>query len=1404
MLTELKFVITFTSIILGTFFLYKVNLPKEQRADQIIVAIASIPSVLIEVLIADRVLSRTSFSQGVFFYGGEVFALNITLMVVFLAMKIIMCFVIKKRFRGVLKFIYERWYEYNPDEERWFLAECNIATRELMMVLSLVTEAFAIVIIAIGWGSGDESAQYLRVFPCAAVIIVTEICNFLNGYTRTEFEHVVSGKSISSSPIVAFQKLRKVYEALFPAALLVSHTGSEFRGKEGASGLIAKFAESENVEERIVGEYFNRLDKANGFFDVDLIKATKNLLAKKSTIIFNPFYRDLDDYILLPVINNIINNKKCLIIVGRIAIADDVKNWISGLLENYSRTKKLWKVSELCERECDCDVGVLTFSQLYDLDVMNVNRNFLENTGQIFLMEPSKMLTTSQTGLSILVGYLNRQETPVYCVCDHNVDGLADNLSHVLHTSFTDLVAAPIPRNIYTAIAWSATGDFLRQKLFGKQARYIGNGMEIAAVALKNQIPHVTWYSAEKAPVKDIKWIAEQYYPQICKYANLPNQQNGIEEHITFSANLWSTAAKESDFIIVEDEFCNLFATIRTYLARGTNQSFVNVISESYLLRDYMRYNRAVFMMDSKALPLLAPHYVRSARNTILQLVMIMAARPIKEDYIKHELILLGYEDEDIYETLTSLIGKYTEIQYNPITIQNKMELDNDFSPIQVCNYSIRREVFEDNFAGTLKAAYFVVEDETFNTARIDAKLFGHITQTVMPGQLITHDGRIYRVKRVSAKAGCILERASDLYKERLYYKQLRTYTIKDLGEIISSKTVMDIEVTFQECSIGVETTGYLELRDNHDLRSARVVDLSQDPNMAAYQRSYKNKRILKLLMPETDIGMRFTIAILLSEILKTMMSDAMPYLAVLTIRPKDDNGILDKYIYQINGELDDRYIYLIEDSDIDLGILEAIESNLTQIFEIMTDYLDWHLEKITESPSTEPAHIDFELEGKDERQNFLSRIAIAINRLLNKNKAVNGDRTLEASDKQLAQHETEKSVNEEVSDREQGCQEDLSGVRSIAGEKPAELSADFTIQDSSNEEDETNAIAMIVEESISNPVRSEKHEEVGNEASIFEIEESLFGLNVLDLKMKIRPSRYQKECFLKFGFGEIDNSLQINNVSSYLNARGWGNNYLTKARKRQEYDKVKLNLEAENHCDFCGMPLSGVGYDRLSDGRCRCNECSMTAVNEVEEFRRLFSMTEILMTSIYNVTMKVPISIKVTDAWTVARMAGRVFRPSMEMAVRVLGFAQKKRGKYIVVLENGSPRLAAIDTITHELTHIWQYINWNDTLVHRIYAQKKPELTEIARDVVYEGMAMWSAVQLLYTMGEGYYAEQQEYIAEHRCDIYGWGFKLYKERYGFVKNGDDPLYSPFSSFPPLEPEKVQEIVDRLFLEDDE
>ena len=1009
------------------------------------------------------------------------------------------------------------------------------------------------------------------------------------------------------------------------------------------------------------------------------------------------------------------------------------------------------------------------------------------------------MVNTGQVGLSLIAEEAQSAgNQPVYCVCDRYTDGLVDTLSHLLKTEFTDVLAMPVPRCTYTGVSWNADGDYMRQRFFDKQTRFLGNGLELAAVAVKNQIPRVTWFGETKAPVRDIKWLAGQNFATICRYMNLPVQQKSLYEKIRFVPNLWCTEAEKQQFVLVEDEFCNMFSVMRAFLSRSEEQAFVNVLSENYLLRDYMRCNQHVFRANPYAVPSFVPDYVRSARNVMVKLLILMAIREVSEEEITDALELAGISVREPYQALCELLEKYTDSPAGLLQIRTAIA-NEDAAAMHKSNYfHIPEENFIRHFSDSLKTAYYIVEDEKREREYIDAKMFGHVTQTLLPGQFVTYDGKYYQAVRIHPSVGVVLQRASDHYDGRRYYRQIRKYMLSELreDEAVYDRNIMDFKVTVYPCDIHVETPGYLELKDAGDLRSAKEIFFGDEIGEYSCDRHYIRKNILRIRLKDTDIAEQFTMSVLLGELIRSLFPNAWHYLAVLTKEPEGLDGMLNYMLYDSEGEMEEHAIYIVEDSDMDLGLLEAVNRNLEKIFELMADFLDWHFDKMRESSFKDPVADEIVLPEEllnQKKQGMLSRMRRRMQRIFGKNDEEekttrSGGKEKDASESDAVEEPT--AVEAAVESEEMTVAENVDQETEFTEDtETSEFTETVEMETAENSKEEADT-------DVNDPVNSMIPEE--EQIIVHEDGEDLFGIDGvpddLDILMPIEPTRYQKECFLKFGFDDIDGRLTLKEVHEYLTMHGWGDNDLTKARKRMRFETGQLDLDAENTCDFCGIPLSGVSYDRLIDGRVRCNDCSMTAINQLGEFQELFRRSLNMLEDTYNIQIKVGIEVKTTDAKTIAKHAGMVFRPSTQFASRVLGFAQKKQGKYTLMIENGSPRLAAVDTVTHELTHIWQYLNWNDKQVLQVYQQNKKEWTALARDIVYEGMAMWSAIQMLYVMGETYYASQQEMLTEARTDVYGIGFRLYRRSYDLERNGEIPTVTPFQSFPPLEPEEIREL----------
>ncbi|MBR5774044.1 MAG: hypothetical protein IKY44_04245, partial [Clostridia bacterium] len=262
------------------------------------------------------------------------------------------------------------------------------------------------------------------------------------------------------------------------------------------------------------------------------------------------------------------------------------------------------------------------------------------------------------------------------------------------------------------------------------------------------------------------------------------------------------------------------------------------------------------------------------------------------------------------------------------------------------------------------------------------------------------------------------------------------------------------------------------------------------------------------------------------------------------------------------------------------------------------------------------------------------------------------------------------------------------------------------------------------------------------------------------------KRSPYHERYYLLYG-GEselafIDSSATL----KYLGALCGHRNPLKQARNGKKVAELiettyKPGKPDARYCDFCGTEIYGVEYETLVDGRNRCMHCSRTAVKTGEEFRKLFEDVKRNMESFFSIRINAGIKVEMVNSKTLHRRLGENFVPTPKSDGRILGVAIHDRNGFTIMVENGAPRMSTMLVCAHELTHIWQYLNWNKKELRKKYGRKLlPQ--------IYEGMSKWVEVQYAYLVNEPAVAKREEIITSYRQDEYGQGFLRYRANYPF------------------------------------
>lgn len=1237
------------------------------------------------------------------------------------------------------------FYYYNEDLKEWVLKNNWGKLKGLYTYFYYGSVLLASLLMIQSYVHPESPAFRYRYYPVYGILVLGEIAFYFGGFTEREYREKVLGEEFGQEPSPDYAGLREKYRKIFGQRMISDDSDSHNPVVYNNNELIKKLVDSHNSTERAFAAYLEREERLSKSISGDYIMSALGMMRGKSVLYANPFYRDLSQCIFFPMNLALLKQGKALIIAGRHEIEQDLYEWVDQGMESISHVPGFWRIEVLREEDMEPDIGILAFRDLFNLSLLDHCKSFLEQVTFVVVLEPSRILAHGQMALNMIVKKMERRDKKIlYCGCDRNINGLVDALSHTLKTELVEVKATVTSAEDSTCVYWGADGEFMHHKLMKNVVRYLGCGTSLAMVALKEDVKKVTWLSDCFFPVRDMKWIAGQYYEAICKYIEKPVSQEMVDEVFQVDSNIWNMEQKDYNCLIVEDEYYNLYEVGRQFASRGKKKSFINIISSNYMLRDYMCDNFKIFRADAKALAQISPDFARTRRNVVLQLIMMMSEGELSDREIAKELTLAEIKAPVTRESLEALIGEYYDISGYRIIVKEtdcRDEFDDESDELITCRYyGICNEDFIRNNAFELQNAYYLGEDDKAHKHFLGGRLMGHIYQSFIPGQMFSFAGKYYEVVSVSTadniyKNAVIVRRAADHIDDRRYYRQLRTYRIGESSwtedeTTGGSRTINQIKIYRGCLDLSINTKGYLDMKSYNDLKHAVKAEVNHIPI-----RQYRKKQALKIVLGSSSEEARVSITIMLNEIFRTVYPENCDYIAAVT----DCTGIADMpegMMYSLEGSYEKNCIYIIEDSQLDLGLILSVERNMKKFLEIVMDYSEWTLKLIHGeiTPEPEPQSVDEEVE-------------------------------------QLHQERAKKSLWIHTKEFLGGFFEKNENELGQAGDDDPLAEPSEKWQDPFQNETHTEPTDFgETEEEIRSSIMSSQSDLENNGTEFGGQDEQLMSNSGTDVFLKNHYLKYGQEEFLPF--------FDFEALTEYLGRAGFGDNSFERTRKNQpSVSELEMNYNpydrSRHFCDFCGCDMTGVQYDTLSDGRERCPQCAASAVRTVEEFKIIYKRVLNNMEAYFEINLDIPVQVKMVDAREMARSLNRHYVPTPGVDSRAVGLAVNNGSSYTLLVENGAPLLTVEGAIAHELTHIWQFMNWNKK---NIQAQYGKELNII----IEEGMAKWVEIQFLMLIGEKEYAKREEIITRRRSDEYGTGFQLYIKKYPFSQGKQITKETPF------------------------
>ena len=1015
--------------------------------------------------------------------------------------------------------VVELFYSYDEMDDRWYI-KAHYGQACTFIKTAYYGSCFASgLALLISCGLCMKHLVSAPFYPVFAVIIIGEMAFFVDGIGAEERKADLAMQADNSRHIAMYPLLRKPLKALFGDKLSAEGTTVNNGGMTGGAIediLIGLEKEGGHIGKNYAA--FIRRKMETGLKpNVDYVRCGYDLATGKSLLFNTPFYDKLNPYVFYAMNRELLTGGKILIVLGRHGTEEDLKRWSAAGMKAVSNVPDLWKIAVLDGKKVNedelPDIGIISRSGVHDLDIHKSNLPFLKKVSFVIVVEPSRLVTTAQIGLNLLIKCCGKERSITFCSVDRNCDGLVDALSHILMTNITEVSATEYPHGMSSYMYWTADDDYLQHRILPGVSRCLGMGTELSMVALKNQVKKAVWYGGEAFPVLDARWIAKQYYYDLLDYAKLPTNQETFDKSFQTSFNMCDERVSDYSFITVEDDRNNLFETRRNFATIAEQQGFVNVISSEYMLREYMSSNTEVFTADAKAIPYITADYARTKRNAILSLCLLLCIDSVKEETLHRQMVMLNIDTKDpateIWKEICVIFGDevVTDKQGNPIlsviTREGKtVRFEKDSTILFKRAYSVESGKFESVYTienadfsriilDDLQNASYIAEQES-KDVYIGTELKGHVYQKYMPGQFFTLNGKYYEMVSTATNNRIMVRRASEHIGGRLSYRQVRNYTIHHLEDSSSMgalKSVNNIDIHYQYADFSVETPGYWKLRAHNAFDNGDLVKINGVP-----VRDYHHKQVLKFDFSKigdafTD-SVRMTLTNLLNEVFVTLFADNQPFISAVT--PGSYDAPLTYSLALEEGiENAEKCIFIIEDSQLDIGLLIAVERNVNRILQIISDYLAWNDEQIAESVRKQNAPAEKKKEAFDayaedpkpeKKKGFFGRIGDWFKSLFKKK-----DKKQEAESEDgltpKQRKKAEKAAAKEAKAAEKAAEE-------IPDEEPAadEVSGDeFVAEEETPNTEQTEANKETTVEDISEESETEEQEQAESEGEVNE-----------------------------------------------------------------------------------------------------------------------------------------------------------------------------------------------------------------------------------------------------------------------------------------------------------------------------
>ncbi|MGL5988439.1 hypothetical protein [Cetobacterium sp.] len=895
---------------------------------------------------------------------------------------------------------------YEKVENSYYLKDHYRFVRDTVKVLVVIFALFSIIsnyVIINKFNMYELHSEipvtpYFPLFSTIGYLFMFELFNYLNGNQNKVSEKLKKSKKneVSKEPeeINSFKELYSHYKNVWPANIMAD-VYKEVKTTDENNHIV-----EENIKNKDVEEVYLTLKKK---FDVKpkYLAILEDLFEGKDTIITDANYEEISPFVFSYLEKSIIKGKKILVLAETDLYTNAqnrelIKDWFEGCFKKlYKKSIRKIVTFDDWRNHTSWDILIGTQSEIIKhqqdfIQKIQEEQNELKDLVVFVINEKLDEIAENVLTLSILSNILNthfkvnknEDEGAQYIILSNGTANLKVSINKNLGINAEEHhISNTAPKNFY-GIIWRADSrkEYYTEIMDGVPKVELGISSTLSYLAWNHGFKNLNFVEQSNLPYLNYENNVEMAKDYLKDRPISKTNLNDIYRNIAINNPITSLTKKSNkNILFVEDKLCNAPVLLKKFSSLGIEETFVNVISENYLLRDYFVDNIDYFTSS--------PHYgytpkIESNNYKVaayLKELLTNAHIKVSEEDIKIEMMSIESSIKNIEEELVKLF----------LNVYGINILKRDYLSVETQRvYSVEKNDFEEKKFYKLSAdisenTYFKWF-ENFEIIDSGRKIYGvipfeHVYQNYLKNQVHCFDGRSYSVesidlinKKINIVPSKREKRVTYRNKDEIKIEKINSKLKNKFGTFENGNYILEKKT--HSATYEIDTVGYYEFLNgkNQDYRYNPLESLGEK-----FTRDYSNGQILSISLKTKELKIRnsdavaTTLVVLLNEIFRTVFPENYRYIKIFTSVPENffktetsleyyEEGFSTpdylahilpskvsiskteyKNIFEENNE-NVINLYFVEDSHKDIGLVRAISDNFEEILELIQDYLNW------------------------------------------------------------------------------------------------------------------------------------------------------------------------------------------------------------------------------------------------------------------------------------------------------------------------------------------------------------------------------------------------------------------------------------------------------------------------------